>query len=177
MKYSFVLLFTAAFLGACSHDLPESASLAASPFHIKTDDAGFSLLWEANEKRCTKTVENETVYYKNCRRFEMQTPLYNSQNKPRPLDVHLRFICEAQGQIPFNIAVAKKPVAVVMNNEKLQITNAWQQEQIYPQAETLHLRMELPPREKAMFVAMLDPFSAQTVKAGCQISYRFVLSR
>ncbi len=175
---SFCLLVGLSFVGitACQHS-DQGASLQGQG----ADESGFRLLWEANSKRCTQKSgeKKDEVYFSACRRFEMQTPLYNQRDKPRPVSIQLRFNCEAEGELQLEIALAKSPVLVSQQGEKLEITNAWQRESVKSQKGVAlqQIRLEIPPREKAMFVAMLDPFKAQSVKAGCQISYRVDLAK
>lgn len=168
------LCFTVAVMSGCQHQ-----SAASLRQHAQGDEEGFRLLWEANAQRCKEAEAEGAVYFSACRRFEMQTPLYNQHDKPRSVELNLRFNCEAQGELQLEVALAKSPVAVSMQGDRPTITNAWQQQSIKRQAGVADqkVRLEIPAHEKAMFVAMLDPFTAQSVKAGCRISYRLDLGK
>lgn len=163
-----LLLCFSTVVGACQHRARD-----AFAYQQGTEADGFTLLWEANKERCVALQEAAQISFKDCRRFEMQTPLYNQKDRPRQLTLELRFSCESSGELELAVALAKRPANVVVEAEKGTITNAWQQERVKPAAGITRLKLEIPPRENAMFVALLDPFKGQSVRSGCRISYRF----
>ena len=174
MKLRIHFLGVLALTAGCQNSTPSTQSaLLVSPYQKAPEQDGFSLLWEANARRCTKQGEAEQATYKACRMFEWQTPLYNTGTAPRTLRVHVEGRCPGPTPVQLHIAVAQSPVDVWQDGDRYRVRNAVHQQDVPLQGGVVLFTTQLPPSSREMLVAIVQPFSpAQTVEGSCRIRYR-----
>lgn len=154
-----------------------SAELQANRFQPQPNQDGFSLLWEAHERRCQKKVEGNTSRFFACQSFEWQTSLYNTSTAPRPARVHLRIDCPGGDAPELYLGAAAHPPDIVASPKVVRLAAAWKEIQVKLSASDALLEFEVPPRQKASLLAYLPASDAtHHLPPSCTIRYKIELT-
>ena len=174
--------FLLAVTALCACQMPatqEMKSLKGSPFQPAKDEDGFSLLWQANDRRCSRVGDGkepgapENRSYRACQVFEWQTPLYNTSSVSRTLQFQVETHCKGPTPVALHLAVADSPVDVWQDGKTYRVRNARHQQDMPVKEGVALFTAQLPPSSRNMLVAIIQPFQeGQAVDGQCRIHYR-----